>query len=80
MAKQPSKSARADSSAGKSAVAVSNDTDAVAAAERSAQPHTALWRSLGDGLAAAQAGSLVHCRRGPDTFRPRAVGHAGEPT
>ena len=33
MAKQPSKSARTDSSAGKSAAAVSNDTDAVAASE-----------------------------------------------
>jgi hypothetical protein len=33
MAKQPSKSARADSSAGAGAAAVSNDTDTVAAAE-----------------------------------------------
>jgi hypothetical protein len=33
MVKQPSKSARADSSAGRGAAAVSSDTDTVAAAE-----------------------------------------------
>jgi hypothetical protein len=45
MAKQPSKSAREDSSAGRGAAAVSSDTDTVAAAE-------AAMTKAPDGLAA----------------------------
>ena len=62
MAKQPSKSARADSSTGQSAAAVSSNTDAVAAAE----PATPKAPDAADGPwneARPPVPSLGHTRR-----------------